>query len=57
MSNIAEFKMQTAVRHAREWSRDSWQLPTRRDRKLLRTLSREAIQDARYWRAKLNVKG
>jgi len=56
MTNIAQFKMQMAVRHAREWSRDSWQPPSRRDRQLLRKISREAIEDARYWRTQLGAR-
>lgn len=46
-------KLQQCLRLAREASRDSWQVPgiPRTTRTALRQVSREAIQDARYWRA------
>jgi len=45
-------KFQACLRVAREASRDSWQVPGA-PRKELRQVRREAIEDARYWRAKL----
>lgn len=46
-------QIQQCLRLAREASRDSWQVPgiPRTTRTALRQVSREAIQDARYWRA------
>ena len=42
-------KLQQSVTLARECRRDSWQEP-RRHRDLYRQISREAMEDARYWR-------
>lgn len=42
-------KLARCIKSAREWSRDSWQLKDARERREHRRLSREAIEDARYW--------
>lgn len=51
---IAKSKLAACIRLARESSRDSWQLNdsqiTLNVRKKLRMISRECIQDARYWK-------
>lgn len=48
-------KLANCIMFARECSRDSWQPNelTRAQRKEMRRISREAIEDARYWRAQL----
>ncbi len=47
-----ERKIQSCIKLAREASRNSWQCTSleARTMKALRKVSREAIQDARYWR-------
>lgn len=50
MNIYAEAKMQRAVKLARMSSRDSWQCMSPRTRKEMRMVSREAMQDARYWK-------
>ena len=47
-----ERKIQSCIRLAREASRNSWQCTSLEVRtlKALRKVSREAIQDARYWK-------
>lgn len=51
--SLASAKLPACARFARECSRDSWQLPTQRERRISRQLSREALADARYWKAEL----
>lgn len=47
--SLCERKLTQCVKLAREARRDSWQQP-RRHRDLYRQISREALDDARYWR-------
>ena len=46
-------KLKRCVRNAREWSRASWQLTEARERRVHRRVSRDALQDARYWAGEL----
>jgi hypothetical protein len=52
MSEYAKAKFQASIRLARMASRDSWQLDSLDPStlKALRTVSRHAIRDARYWK-------
>lgn len=52
MSVYAESKFKACIRLARMASRDSWQLDSLEPSTLeaLRTVSRQAIRDARYWK-------
>ena len=52
MSVYAESKLKACIRLAREASRNSWQCDSLEPGtlKALRKVSREAIQDARYWK-------
>ena len=45
----ADMKISTAVQHARECSRHTWQMAKHRPQ--YRQVKREAMQDARYWQA------
>ena len=51
----ARRKLANCIIFARECSRDSWQVlgMAKEHRKEMRLISREAIEDARYWRAQL----
>lgn len=49
----ATSKFELSIKHARQWSRDSWQLKDARERREHRRLSREALEDARYWRKEI----
>lgn len=52
MSTYAQSKLKAVIKLARECSRNSWQCTSLelKTRKALHKVSREAIQDARYWR-------
>ena len=54
-ATVAQFKFKLCVRNARDASRDSWQhARNRAERKAYLTISRESIQDARYWQRQLS---
>lgn len=50
---LCERKLQQCVALAREARRDSWQEP-KRYRSEYRRISREALDDARYWRDEIH---
>lgn len=53
MNKQAASKLALSVRLARECRRDAWQVADARERREYRRISRESMQDARYWRAQL----
>lgn len=52
MTRYSKTRLELCVLLAREASRDSWQHGTHKQRRDSRRISREFIQDARYWRSK-----
>jgi RNase P protein component len=56
MSQRAEYKFWYCVKLARESSRDSWQhAENAHQRREFRRISREAMQDARYWKKEMSA--
>lgn len=47
------WKLQMCLRHAREWRRVAWQSRDKREARINRELSRDAMGDALYWRCEL----
>jgi hypothetical protein len=53
--HFAEGEFKRCIRLARQWSRQSWELDSLevRLRNALRKASRQALREARYWKAKM----